>query len=75
MDIVTERPSLWSSGSTDVWLSLLIGLLTAISLSHIPSGIAAALVVHMALKFAEDRSHRAEARNREAMVRIPVQAL
>jgi len=75
MDIIPAQPSLWSSGSTDVWLGLLIGLLTAISLSHIPSGIAAALLVQLVLKYAEARALKAETRDREMMIRIPVQAL
>ena len=75
MDIIPAQQSLWSSGNTDVWLSLLIGLLTAISLSHIPSGIATALLVQLVLKYAEARELRAEIRSREIMVRLPVQAL
>jgi len=60
---------------TDIWLSLLIGLLAAISLSHIPSGIFVALMVHGLLKFVDEKFHNVEFGEREVMVRLPVQAL
>jgi len=67
--------SMTITNKTDIWLSLLIGLLTAISLSHIPSGIFVALMVHGLLKYVDEKFHEPKWAEREVMVRLPVQTL
>jgi hypothetical protein len=69
------QESYWESERFDLWLSLLIGLLTAISLSHIASGIFVALMVHGLLRYVGAREEQSEFQHNEEMVRLPVQAL
>ena len=77
MDIQPVQESYWESTRFDLWLSLLIGLLTAISLSHIASGIFVALMVHGLLRYVNERNEQPESEfdSGEEMVRIPVRAL
>lgn len=75
MDTQPAQESYWDSARFDLWLSLLIGLLTAISLSHIASGIFVALMVHGLLRYVGARDEQVEFEEREEMVRLPVQTL
>lgn len=73
MDDSHLLPAFWTSGSSDFWLSGLIGLLATISLSNIALGVLAAVLVYSLLKYAAARDAYEE--SGETMVRLPVQAL
>jgi|GEM_PF-2831902 len=75
MDDSKILPNPWASGSSDFWLSTLLGLLVTLSLSHIPAGVLAAVAAYSVLKYAGARRFGAVRESREAMVRLPVQAL
>lgn len=75
MDDSHLLPSPWASGNSDFWLSTLIGLLTMLTLSHVPAGMLAAVATYSVLKFASARRNEREEYEREVMVRLPVQAL
>lgn len=74
MDDSHMLPAFWTSGSSDFWLSGLIGLLATISLSNIALGTLAAVFVYSLLKYATARDAAVE-EGRDVMVRLPVQAL
>lgn len=73
MDDSKLLPNPWASGSSDFWLSALLGLLTALSLSHIPAGMLAAVAAYSSLKYVDARNRARQ--EGEVFVRLPVQAL